>query len=228
MPPRKHPPPPPTFPTVIVIDTREQSPYTFASIRSDARDGGKLLAITTRRGTLRSGDYSLLGYERRIAVERKSLADLYGTLGRGRARFERELARLAAMQFAAVVVEAEWSEVLGSPPPRSRLNPKTIYRSVLAWQQRYPSVHWWFLPGRAYGEVTTFRILDRFLRESQPLKETNPCNETYSVKRPAASPAPCVGRLRSAGLTAATSTSVAANRRRRVGPKPAVRSTTGS
>ena len=63
---------------------------------------------------------------------------------------------------AAVVVEAEWSEVLGSPPPHTQLTPKTVYRSVIAWQQRYPSIHWWFCADRRLAEVTTFRILERW------------------------------------------------------------------
>jgi len=71
------------------------------------------------------------------------------------------------MQFAAVVVEAEWSEILASPPPHTQLTPKTIFRSVLAWQQRFPRVHWWFVPGRSAGETTTFRVLERYWRERQ-------------------------------------------------------------
>jgi ERCC4-type nuclease len=43
------------------------------------------------------------GFADQIAVERKSLADLFGTLGQGRERFERELVRLSAHQYAAVV-----------------------------------------------------------------------------------------------------------------------------
>jgi DNA excision repair protein ERCC-4 len=176
---------PVTFAPVVVIDTREQSPYSFAGLKADASDGGGELIITTRRGTLRSGDYSVRGHERRVAVERKSLADLYGTLGSGRDRFERELQRLAGYHYAAVVVEAEWSEILTAPPPRSKLNPKTIFRSVLAWQQRYPAVHWWMVAGRAMGEVTTFRILERFVKEQTHTKldQSSDSNEQHHQNR---------------------------------------------
>ncbi|MDE2097140.1 MAG: ERCC4 domain-containing protein, partial [Patescibacteria group bacterium] len=120
-------------------------------------------------GTLKSGDYSLLGFENRIAIERKSLSDLFSTLGQGRDRFHRELERLAATdyQFAAVVCEADWATVLASPPERSMLRPKTVFRSVIAWQIRYPLVHWWFCPGRAFAEKVTFRLLERFWKEQQ-------------------------------------------------------------
>ena len=156
---------PPAFPCAVVVDTREQAGYSFTRIPADVSQGGGFVAIRTEVRTLRSGDYSLAGYEARVAVERKSLADAYGTFGQGRDRFERELLRLNVMQFAAVIVEAEWSEVLGSPPPHTQLSPKTIFRSVLAWQQRFTRVHWWFMPGRAAAEVTTFRVLERFWKE---------------------------------------------------------------
>lgn len=154
-----------SFPVPVIADTREQHPYQFAGLKADARQGGGPLVIEVRRATLATGDYSLAGFEGRVAVERKSLADLYGTLGRGRERFKRELARMNEMETARVVVEAEWSVVIGRPPPRSRLNPKTVFRSVLAWTERFPRVHWFFAPGRAFAEVVTFRTLERFYRD---------------------------------------------------------------
>lgn len=151
-------------PFTITVDTREQTPYTFAS---PLRVGRHTYTVRHATGTLTSGDYSLAGHEHAVAVERKSLADLYGTLGKGRARFVRELERLAAYTFAAVVVEAELSTVMGSPPTRSRLSPVSVVASIVAWQQRHPRIHWWFVPGRAVGEAITARILERYWRELQ-------------------------------------------------------------
>lgn len=156
---------PVAFPVAVLRDTREQLGYAFGSLRADRDQGGGPLRVLVKTATLASGDYSLAGFQDRVAVERKSKADLFGTLGRGRDRFVRELERLAAFEFAAVVVEAEWSEVLNDPPPHSRVPPKTVFRSVLAWQQRYPRVHWLMLPGRAFAEAATFRVLQRFLAE---------------------------------------------------------------
>jgi ERCC4-type nuclease len=151
-------------PYVVCIDTREQLPYQFARPLSGPRR--KRYTVQTTVTTLPTGDYSLAGCEGQVSVERKSLSDLYSTLGAGRVRFLNELERFAAYQFSAVVVEAEWSRVLAEPPKRSRLVPKTIVHSVLAWQQRFPRTHWWFVPGREVGEVVTLRILDRFWRET--------------------------------------------------------------
>lgn len=160
------------FEPVIVVDTREQLSYSFAKMTTDARQGGGPLKVRTERRKLDTGDYSIAGMEALVTVERKSKEDLFGTLTTGRDRFERELVRMQAMGHAAVVCEAEWSEVLNDPPEYSKTSPKSIYRSVLAWQQRYPGVHWHFVPGRAVAEVWTFRILQRFVVEQVANKET--------------------------------------------------------
>lgn len=149
----------------IIVDTREQRPYTFANIEADKRDGGGIVPVAVRVGTLASGDYSLDGFEDRIAVERKSLADLYGTLGKGRERFERELARLDRMDAACVIVEACWHEIIECPPVHSRLSPRSVYRSILAWSQRFPRVHWWTVADRAMGEITVYRWLERWWKD---------------------------------------------------------------
>jgi ERCC4-type nuclease len=102
------------FGPVIVIDTREQLPFDFHGLRADARDQCRPLLVTTERGTLKQGDYSLKGHERAIALERKSLADLFSTIGQERDRFVRELERLDALEVAAVVIEASWEQILRS------------------------------------------------------------------------------------------------------------------
>jgi ERCC4-type nuclease len=83
----------------IAVDTREQEPYTF-------------LRGTTARVKLDSGDYSVVGCESRIAVERKSMADFYNTVIKNRRRFYAELQRLGRMDRAVVLVEANWRDLL--------------------------------------------------------------------------------------------------------------------
>lgn len=172
------------LPFTIAIDTREQLPYSFAGFCADAKDGGGPLLVGTERVTLKSGDYGIIdrtayagppndGWIRRIAIERKSPQDFFHTLGQDRSRFERELERLNELDFAKVVVEAEWSAILDTDGPMSslgvisQLKPKTAWRSVLAWQQRFPRVHWDFVPGRDFGEATTLRTLERYWKERQ-------------------------------------------------------------
>jgi ERCC4-type nuclease len=68
----------------IVVDTREQTPLVPWR---RARKGDDPALVTsgayclpTVRAALKAGDYSVEGLEHVVAVERKSIADLYGTL----------------------------------------------------------------------------------------------------------------------------------------------------
>lgn len=159
-------------PYTILIDGREKAPYTFAGLRADSRQLRRPLSVNARVCYLPTGDYTIDGLDTQVACERKSLHDLYNTLSAHRERFEAELERLAAFQFAAIVIEAEWSEILRGLD-RPRLSPKSVYRSIIAWQVRHPRVQWWAVPGRRMGEVTTFRLLDRFYSESVKAQATS-------------------------------------------------------
>lgn len=106
----------------VIIDTREQDPWVFQH-------------VGTQPGTLPTGDYSVLGLEKVIAVERKSLQDLIGCVGRERERFEREVQRLLAYPVRLVVVEASWSE-LGAGTWRGKITPTQATAAVLGWMAR--------------------------------------------------------------------------------------------
>ena len=163
------------FPHPIIIDTREQLPFAFAGIPSDAKEGKGFYAIDVVRQTLQSGDYSIDGLQEIVAVERKSLADLFSTIGQGRDRFVRELERLSSFRYAAIVFEGTWDDVVLAPPEHTRLTGKTVHRSIVAWQQRYPRVHWWACGNRRFAEITTFRILKRAIDEHvKALKAVKP------------------------------------------------------
>jgi ERCC4-type nuclease len=152
------------FSLAVLIDRREKSPYPFTGFTADEKDGGLPLRVLTRTVELCSGDYSLAGLGDEVAIERKSLEDLFHTLGQARPRFEKELTRLSALSFAAVVVEAELSTILEHPPAESQLSPKVVIWSIMHYQLRFPTIHWWFTPGRRAGEVVTFRLLEAFAR----------------------------------------------------------------
>lgn len=151
-------------PYTVVIDSREGLPYSFTRPLEVRHPRRRTLAVQTTRAGLASGDYSLVGFESRIAIERKSVADLFNTLGSGRGRFQRELARLSSYSFSAIVVESEWSSIFRSPPPHSQMDPRTIFMTVVSWQQTYPHVHWWFVESREVGEAVTIRMLDKWWR----------------------------------------------------------------
>ncbi len=64
------------------------------------------------KAKLDAGDYSVVGFEQRVAVERKSLRDFVGTVIHDFDRFARELQKLSAMEAACIVVEADLTAVL--------------------------------------------------------------------------------------------------------------------
>jgi DNA excision repair protein ERCC-4 len=138
---------------IIVIDSREQKKYDFPDVQTIIK-------------TLKSGDYSVLGLEDCIAIERKSLTDAYNTFGRGRTRFEKELERLSKLQFAAVIIETSMIEALRNPPERSGFSPKCFNRAWIAWSQRY-GVHFIFADNRELAQHQTYVILERFWRDIQ-------------------------------------------------------------
>jgi ERCC4-type nuclease len=109
------------------------------------------------------GDYTLLGCPDEVIVERKTLADLYASFGKKR---ENMIERISIMNsrfdFAAMVIEAEYSEVVNCPPRHTKLHPRSLSGTIIALKQRFPKVHWEFMPGRDAGERMTYRILERF------------------------------------------------------------------
>lgn len=168
-------------PVIVSVDSREQMPFSFLNIKADVSQGSAPLIIRTIGRTLRSGDYSIDGHDDLVAVERKSLDDAYSTFSHGRERFERELERLNFMAFAAVVIEAGWGRILGSPPAHSRLAPKSVFRSIIAWQQRFPRVHWLTCPDRRFAEIATFRILERFWKDRLDPEKAEPLLGTQRI-----------------------------------------------
>ena len=150
----------PVCPFTILIDDRERAGgYRFTRIRADADKDYRPLYVPTQYIRLVTGDYTISGFEDQVTVERKSLADLYHTLGQDRERFQREHERMAKMQVACVVVESSLENALANPPEQSQLHPRAVFRTYLSWQLRY-GVHWIWAPGGARGaEKITFQVL---------------------------------------------------------------------
>lgn len=89
-------------PTVLV-DTREQTPLNLGRFANWIE--------SERRATLETGDYSVEGMQDLIALERKTLTDLVGTLMHNRERFFRECERMMAFKYRAILVEATYEQV---------------------------------------------------------------------------------------------------------------------
>lgn len=158
-------------PFVVVADSREQAPYSFEGLELTGRDRGKRAVVRIERKALNAGDYSIVGFEDRIAVERKSLIDLYGTLAGGYERFKRELDRLAKLDFAAVVIEADlrelWRPSEFHPGWRSNMNPRSIEGMIVSFSLDYPGIHWWTCGSRNAAMIRTFGVLSMYWRKMQ-------------------------------------------------------------
>jgi ERCC4-type nuclease len=131
---------------VLLVDTREQKRLCFGS-------------HPTRIATLTTGDYSIEGITDAVAIERKSLSDLYGCIGQSRERFERELERMSALHYGALVVEATLAEVL-TGPPLSRVNPHAAFGSLMAWSVR-GRLPIFFCGDRRLAAMTVMKLLEK-------------------------------------------------------------------
>ncbi len=166
-------------PFIILRDRKEQTPWKFTGIPGAAGQGQMVVKWEWYTMGTGNGDYSIKGAINgdgtpRISLERKSLNDLYGTILNGRGRFERELLQLNDMEYAAVIVEANLADVMSYRPnywyenkvsmEAQLAKQRSVMGSIYAWQFRYPTIRWWFLP-RRYAAVLAYRLLDRFYRE---------------------------------------------------------------
>jgi len=153
-------------PFTVVYDDREGLPFRFESIKADADQHHRPIAVQRKCRRLITGDYTIEGFESLVCVERKSLFDLFQTLGQGRSNFKEEHRRMSMMRTACVVIEAPWNEILFNPPAYSDLVPKTIWRTAISWSIRY-GVPWYAMPNRSAAESWTYRFLEMFYRHHQ-------------------------------------------------------------
>lgn len=151
-------------PFTVAVDTREQAGWSFRGIRADAKDKNAPLIIRTERATLKTGDYSIVGHEQQIAIERKEKGDAFHCMGADRERFEKQVQRLSELPHGYVIIEADWLSIWAGHP-NSKLKPKVVHRTIISWQLRYRSVHWFLCPSRAFAESTAFRILESYHRK---------------------------------------------------------------
>jgi ERCC4-type nuclease len=150
----------------VLVDRREQRPLNLPNAEP---------------ATLTTGDYSIRtpdrDYRDRIAVERKSLEDLYGCFGQSRERFSRELQRLAAYPYPAIVVEATWSDVINGTR-FSRIHPHSAIGSLIAWETKY-RIPVWLVGDRRAAATTVQKILEFAVKyiesvEQQQMRARNP------------------------------------------------------
>jgi DNA excision repair protein ERCC-4 len=158
---------PPTHPTVLrhqglaiklpkpilIIDSMEQKPYLFRPFQ-------KWFAEIERR-KLPIGDYSIAGLEDKVAVERKSLEDLFNCCSPygSRETFIRACERLSKLQFAALVLEGSITKILRAPE-FSNMHPNAVFGTIQALAVRW-GIQPWFAATRALAEEITACLLHK-------------------------------------------------------------------
>lgn len=170
MSPRAKKPVPP--PAVFVIDTREQTPFALWDL--DDWRGEKIGKDRVIRGTLKTGDYSVRGFESAAAVERKSFDDLFGSLTYGRDRLLDEIERARELKFFGFVIEAPLWKISQGHSRMGRFTGDDAVRSILSWQVRYPWVHWHWCDNRTEASLVTVRLLERFAMVFPEMAATTP------------------------------------------------------
>lgn len=137
---------------IIIIDTREQLPYSFPS------------SWPTVRQSLTTGDYSLLGFEDCVALERKSLDDLLGCIFTD--RFEAELKRGAAIAHGYLIIEANLYRLRNHrrcKGEKATIKPQSVLGKLQAYAVRY-GWHVLWLDSREEAEAYAVGLLGKLYK----------------------------------------------------------------
>jgi hypothetical protein len=102
-----------------IVDTREQNPLDLSPLNT----------ITTG---LKTGDYSVVGYEDKITAEVKALDDFIGCCTGERDRFERELVRMREYPWRIIVIKSDWAKI-HLKQYRSRIVPMAVIGSMMSF-----------------------------------------------------------------------------------------------
>ena len=167
-------------PLEILVDSHETYPWKFTAQQ----------ATTTRRA-LPAGDYGVEVDGHIIAsVERKSLADLVGTLTSGKLRYL--LADLAALPRAAIAVEDRFSDVFRL----TYVRPSVVADGLAEAQVRYPAVPIVFCETRPLAQEWAYRFLGAARAELAASAGADAIAGTLRQAGPVPAPEPSIAEVR--------------------------------
>ncbi len=122
---------------ILLIDSREKKPLEFKHPWITAIEVAKLEV----------GDYAVRfkdGYSPPVFFERKSIGDLFGTMGKGYKRFKREIGRSQELNAELhIVMEGSYSKILKGYS-HSLLEGLSVIKQLLTLRYRYKIEHHWF------------------------------------------------------------------------------------
>lgn len=149
----------------IIIDTREQKPWLFEE-------------HTTSNLKLDTGDYSILGLENIVAIERKrNVAEVANNITES--RFDDVIDRLSKIKYAFILLEFDLEDILkypiGSTIPKRlwnkiRITPNFIIKHILDLQLEH-NIKIIFCGNSFNAEKIATSILRRIYKISQHTKD---------------------------------------------------------
>lgn len=150
--------PPPTY--TIIRDTREQNGWSFPVSSS---------CLGVKDKALKTGDYTLIGFEDKFVIERKrNLAEIVNNLREK--RFFKELNRLDDFDFPYLFLEFTRQEIVNFPYgsgipqkiwPKIRVTPQFLMMKLHEIQLEHPKLHIEFVG--QYGREVASSLFKRIV-----------------------------------------------------------------
>lgn len=148
---------------IIFVDSREQRKLEFEGVPIEIK-------------ALKFGDYSLndIVVSSNTYIERKSMADLIGTLSGGLERFKREISRSIESQAKLIILVEEnlkncldFRNLPNVYKKNTRVNPEYIFRNVRDLLSEFNSIQFLFVDGR----LEASRVIKKILLSGASLQE---------------------------------------------------------
>lgn len=79
-------------------------------------------------------DYSVVGFEDQIRIERKSQTDFYSSIGYGRERFNKTIEEMKGLEFAGLVIEAPEEDLLHPELTYSNISANSVYATIISYK----------------------------------------------------------------------------------------------
>ena len=133
----------------IIVDTRERTP---------------LNVFHPLVCTLKTGDYTLEGYEDQVCIERKAKGDLFKSLGKDYKRFKAELIRMQKFKYRCILIEVSKDSVYKGIK-FSKRNGISILRQLHTISVSY-KIPIYFAKNRNETEDIIYILMDLFLNNN--------------------------------------------------------------
>ena len=143
----------------IIVDSREQNALWMKSSKR----------TKIKKEKLDTGDYSAKGYEDKICLERKSLGDLFGSLGKGHKRFRKELERARSLDYFAIIIEGSIMSILNKEWEGSyhtKMRGYVILKILCTLQVKY-GIHVIYAGSRKGAKRVIMQLLKSYIKKEE-------------------------------------------------------------